>query len=142
MKNTLCTIIGIAGSAIASFFGGWDSAMATLILFMAIDYFTGLVVAGVFHQSPKTNTGALESRAGFKGLCRKSMVLLYVLIAHRLDLAFATTYIRDAVCIGFIANELISITENAGLMGVPIPGAIKNAIDVLKHKTDGTEESA
>ena len=134
MKNTICTIIGIIGSSIASLFGGWTASLTTLLIFMGIDYFTGLIVAGVFHNSPKTDTGALESRAGFKGLIRKFMILLFVLIGYRLDLAVGTTYIRDAVCIAFIANELLSIVENAGLMGIPIPAVITNAIDILKKK--------
>lgn len=140
MKNTICTIFGIIGSYIASMFGGWTASLTTLLIFMGIDYLTGLIVAGVFHNSPKTDTGALESRAGFKGLIRKVMILLFVLIGYRLDLAVGTTYIRDAVCIAFIANELLSIVENAGLMGIPIPAVITNAIDILKKKeiTDKT----
>ena len=134
MKNTICTIVGIIGSFIASLFGGWTASLTTLLIFMGIDYLTGLIVAGVFHNSTKTDTGALESRAGFKGLIRKFMILLFVLIGYRLDLAVGTTYIRDAVCIAFIANELLSIVENAGLMGIPIPAVITNAIDILKKK--------
>ncbi|WAJ24062.1 phage holin family protein [Lacrimispora xylanolytica] len=134
MKNVLCTTAGVVGSFIASLFGGWDTGIATLLLFMGIDFFSGLAVAGIFKNSTKTETGALESRAGFKGLCRKCMILLFVLIAYRLDLAIGTNYIRDAVIIGFIANELISITENAGLMGIPLPGVLTKAIDVLKKK--------
>ena len=132
MKNAICTSIGIVGSLVASLFGGWTASLTTLIIFMMIDYASGLIVAGVFHKSPKTETGALESRAGFKGLIRKFMILLFVLIGHRLDVAVGTTYIRDAVCIAFIANELLSIVENAGLMGIPIPSVITNAIDILK----------
>lgn len=140
MKNTICTTIGIIGSFIASMFGGWTASLTTLLIFMGIDYITGLIVAGVFHMSPKTETGALESRAGFKGLIRKAMILLFVLIGYRMDLAVGTTYIRDAVCIAFVANELLSIVENAGLMGIPIPAVITNAIDILKKKeiTDKT----
>lgn len=134
MKNTIITITGVVGSAIASIYGGWTAALTTLLIFMTIDYTTGLIVAGVFHKSPKTSTGALESRAGWKGLCRKGMVLLLVLVAHRLDLAIGTAYVKDAVCIAFIANEAISIIENAGLMGLPIPAGIINAIDILKQK--------
>ena len=134
MKNAICTGIGVVGSFIASLFGGWTASLTTLLIFMLIDYVSGLVVAGVFHNSPKTSTGALESRAGFKGLTRKFMILLFVLIGYRLDIAVGTTYIRDAVCIAFIANELLSIVENAGLMGVPIPAVITNAIDILKKK--------
>ena len=110
--------------------------MVTLVIFMAIDYISGLAVAGVFHASRKTDSGALESRAGWKGLCKKAMTLLFVLVAHRLDMVIGTTYIRDAVVIAFVANELISIVENAGLMGVPMPAAIENAIDILQKKVD------
>lgn len=134
IKQGICTTVGIIGSFIVSLLGGWDNGLITLVLFMAIDYITGLIVAGVFHQSKKTQTGALESRAGFKGLCRKGVVLLFVLIANRLDIVLDVSYIRDAVIIGFMANELISIVENAGLMGLPLPSVINNAVDILVNK--------
>ncbi len=139
MKNVFLAIVGVSGSFVASCFGGWTASLSTLLIFMAIDYITGLVCAGVFHKSPKTETGALESKAGFKGLCKKGMVLLIVLMAHRLDLVLGASYVRDAVCIAFIANETISIFENAGLMGIKIPAVITNAIDILKKK--GSERS-
>lgn len=142
MKNNIFIIIvGTVGSFIASLFGGWTESLTTLLIFMLIDYVTGLLVAGVFHNSQKTETGALESRAGFKGLCRKGAILLFVLIGYRLDLAVGTSYIRDAVCIAFIANELISIVENAGLMGIPIPAIITKAIDILESKAEGENEN-
>jgi toxin secretion/phage lysis holin len=134
MKNVICTAVGAIGGFIASLFGGWTASLTTLLIFMGIDYISGLVVAGVFHASTKTETGALESRAGFKGLIKKLMTLLFVLIGYRLDLAVGTTYIKDAVCIAFMANELISIVENAGLMGLPVPAVLTNAIDLLKKK--------
>lgn len=137
MKNGICTIVGVVGSFIVSLFGGWDTALVTLMIFMAVDYITGLVVAGVFHKSPKTDGGTLESRAGWKGLCRKGMTLLVVLVACRLDLIMGSNFIRDATIIAFIANETISIIENAGLMGAPIPGVLVKAIEVLKQKADG-----
>lgn len=136
MKNAICTTAGAIGGVIASLFGGWDAGLATLVMFMAIDYVSGLVVAGVFHNSKKTASGALESKAGWKGLCRKGMSLLFVLIAYRLDLAIGSNYIRDAVVIGFIVNETISIVENAGLMGVPLPEVINKAIDILTSKSE------
>ena len=104
---------------------------------MAADYITGLIVAGVFKTSEKTANGALESRAGWKGLCRKGVTLLVVLVACRLDLVMGSNFIRDAVIIAFIANEAISIIENAGLMGIRIPAVIMRAIEVLKKKTEG-----
>lgn len=140
MKEGICTGIGVVGGFIASLFGGWDAALVTLLLFMAIDYISGLVVAGVFHNSTKSDTGTLESRAGFKGLCRKGMTILFVLIANRLDLALGVSYIRDTVIIGFMANELISIVENAGLMGLPLPSVITKALDVLTKRAESEEK--
>ena len=142
MKAKLCTLLGVVGSAIAALFGGWDTGLATLIVFMVIDFGSGIVVAGVFHKSRKTETGALESRTGWKGLCRKCMTLFFVLIAYRLDLVIGTHYIRDTVIIGFIANELISIVENAGLMGIPLPAVIQKGIDILTSKADQPEKEA
>lgn len=136
MKEKFCTAAGLIGSGIASLFGGWSTAMTTLVIFMVIDYISGIVVAGVFHSSNKTDTGALESVAGWKGICRKGMSLLIILIAYRLDLVIGTSYIRDAVIIGFITNELISIVENAGLMGIPLPAVLTKAIDVLQNKVE------
>lgn len=133
-KELACAWAGVLGSAVAALFGGWDDSLTTLVIFMAIDYITGLIVAGVFHRSPKTPGGTLESRAGFKGLCRKGAMLLVVLVACRLEAFMGTSFIRDAVIIAFIANEAISVTENAGLMGVPIPRAITKGIEILKSK--------
>lgn len=140
MKQTICTALGAVGSAIAAAFGGWDAGLATLLTFMALDYISGLMVAGVFRNSPKTNTGTLESRAGWKGLCRKCMTLVFVLAAHCLDWVIGTNYIRDAVIIAFIVNETISLAENAGLMGVPLPAVITKAIDVLQKKSGSEVE--
>lgn len=134
LKTGICTSIGAAGSVIAALFGGWDAALQTLLIFMGIDFVMGLILAGVFRKSGKSESGALESRAGWKGLCRKGVTLLFVLIGARLDIIIGTNYIRDAVCIGFIANELISIVENAGLMGIPLPGIVQKAIDILTDK--------
>ncbi|MBR1738537.1 MAG: phage holin family protein, partial [Firmicutes bacterium] len=92
MRLSVCAKIGVVGGIIASAFGGWDAALTTLVIFMVIDYITGLVVAGIFHSSTKTANGALESRAGWKGLCRKGMTMLIVLVAYRLDLVMGSTF--------------------------------------------------
>lgn len=134
MRQEVCTGIGIVGGVIATALGGWDVGLQTLVIFMCIDYLMGLVVAGVFHQSKRTEDGTLESRAGWKGLVRKGVTLLIVLVAVQLDKVIGSSFIRDSVVIGFIANESISIIENAGLMGIPIPDVIRNAIEVLKKE--------
>lgn len=141
MRNStvLSGIIGLIGGAFTTLFGGWTAGMTSLVLFMTIDYISGLIVAGVFKKSTKSESGALESKAGWKGLARKCMTLLFVLIAYRLDLLLCTNYIRDAVVIGFCVNELVSIIENAGLMGLPLPSPIKRALEVLRSKAEFEE---
>lgn len=135
-KIGICTVLGAVGSFIASLFGGWSMDLQTLLLFMVVDYVSGLILAGVFKKSEKTKSGALSSNVGFKGLCKKIGILFCVLIAYRLDISIGTDYIRTAVIIAFIVNEAVSIVENVGLMGVPIPPAILKAIDVLKNKKE------
>lgn len=139
MKNLFCGALGAIGAAIAWLFGGWTMALTTLLIFMLIDYITGVIVAGVFHKSGKSKSGSLSSAAGIKGLAKKGMILFFVLIAYRLDLQLGVCYIKDAACIAFMANELLSIVENAGLMGVPIPSPIVKAIEVLKKSSDKEE---
>lgn len=129
-------VMGTVFSTAAAFFGGWDTALQTLILLMLADYMTGLIVAGVFKRSTKTETGALESRAGLKGLSRKGAALLVILIACRLDMLAGTHFVRDTAVMAYCINEMLSIVENAGLMGVPIPTAVTKAIDILKKKTE------
>lgn len=141
MKEKLCFVLGAVGAWIAGWFGGWNSAMTTLLLFMFADYITGLIVAAVFKRSPKTETGGLQSKAGMIGLIKKGMILLVLLIACRLDMLLNTTIIRDGACISFIINELISIIENLGLMGVYIPPPVTKAIDILKSKTENDDDN-
>lgn len=139
MKNVICAIFGIIGGFIANAFGGWSAALTTLLIFMGVDYLSGLILAGVFHASPKSEDGTLESYAGWKGLVRKGMTLLIVLIGARLDMLLGVSYIRDAMVIAFCVNELLSIIENMGLMGVPMPEILTNAIEMLKSKSEKSD---
>lgn len=134
IKEYICVSAGIVGSFIIKALGGWDESMTALILFMSIDYITGLMVAAVFNNSPKTKSGGIESKAGWQGLCRKCATLLFVIIAHYLDVMLHVDYIRNAVIVGFLTNELISVIENAGLMGIPLPTVITKALEVLKNQ--------
>ena len=140
MKSILLSVVGAIGSGLAYLFGGWDTAVIVLLVFMIIDYIMGLIVAGVFHKSKKSESGHLESRAGWKGLCKKFATFLFVIVANLLDRQMGTSFIRDGVCIAFITNELLSIIENAGLMGIPIPKVITNAIAVLEGKNKSEED--
>lgn len=127
------------GGACAALFGGWDEALKLLVCLMIADYITGLIVALVFKNSPKTKGGGLASLEGFKGLCRKCAILCLVLIAYRLQVATGVAYIRQAVIYGFSANEMISLIENIGLMGVPLPSAVTKAIEILKKGGEADE---
>lgn len=140
MKEYLCTAIGVIGGAVSALVGGWSEGIAVLITAMAIDYITGLMVAGIFHASPKSESGALESRAGWKGLCRKFVTLMIVVLAHGLDDVLNINYVKDAMIIGFVSNETISIIENAGLMGIPMPPVINRAIDLLTAKQESIDD--
>lgn len=134
IKPTFLAIVGALGAFVASFLGGWDIALQTLVIFMILDYLTGLIVAGVFHSSNKSESGTLDSKAGFKGLCRKGMMLAVILVANQVDKVSGTELVRAAVVYAFMVNEAVSILENAGLMGLPIPDVLKRAIELLRKK--------
>ena len=133
MKETICLVIGAIGAGIASLFGGWDSALVTLIIFMGVDFATGLIT-GAMGKSKHSKSGKLNSKAGWYGLAKKCSILMLIIVAVRLDILLNTNYVRDAVCIGFCVNELLSIVENTSLMGIPYPPAIKKAIEVLQKR--------
>ena len=134
MKETLCTAIGLVGGMAAWLFGGWDAALMGLVVCMAADYLSGSIVALVFHKSRKTANGAYDSGYGLKGLCKKGLMLLFVAVSVQADRLLGADYVRNAVCIGFCANEILSIIENLGLAGVPLPKAVVNALEQLRSK--------
>ena len=135
-KAAIMTGAGVIGGMISQVFGGWDAALITLLLFMAVDYLSGLIVAGVFHSSDKSETGTLNSAVCWQGLLKKGMTLIIVLVAARLDIVLGTAFVRDAVVIAYVVNEAISIIENAGLMGLPVPDVIMQAIEQLQGKNE------
>lgn len=136
LKGFLILTIGGIGSMVANLFGGWSEDLTTLLIFMGADFVMGLLIAAVWHKSGKSETGTLNSVSAWKGLVRKGVSLLVVLIAHRLDVTLGVDYIKTAVVIAFIANEAISIVENLGIMGVPLPAVVTKAIEVLKSKSE------
>lgn len=119
-------------AAVSSAFGGWDTALAALVVCMAADYISGSIVALVFHNSRKTESGCYHSSYGLKGLCKKCMMLIFVVVAVQADRILQINYLRDTVCLGFCANEILSVTENLGLAGVPLPKAVIKALEQLQ----------
>ncbi|WFA10321.1 phage holin family protein [Tissierella sp. Yu-01] len=140
IKTSVFAVVGVVGSVITNLIGGWDKALQVLLIFMVIDYASGLILAGVFKKSKKSETGALESRVGWKGICKKVMTLLIVLMGSQLDILLGLDYIRYGLIIGFIIDEGMSIIENYGLMGFKLPEMLSNAFDILrKHKETKVE---
>lgn len=137
IKAMILAVVGSVGSIVVNWFGGWTEDLTTLLIFMGVDYVMGLAIAAFWKKSGKSASGALKSISAWQGLIRKGCSLLVVLVGYRLDLAVGTNYIKTAVIIAFIANEAISIVENLGIMGIPLPSAITKAIDVLKNKSEG-----
>lgn len=128
-KIALIGEAGVIGGILSELFGGWDVKMATLLIFIAVDYITGLVIRVVFPINDK-----IDSLTCWQGLLRKGMTLVIVLVSTRLDMIMGTMFIRDAVLIAYIVIETMNIIENAGRMGLPIPNMIMQAIEQLQGK--------
>ena len=134
MKVKFCSIVGVIGSSVMAFVDRGGTALETLVIFMIIDYITGISVAVFWRRSGKTKRGLLKSEAGWRGLCKKGMILGFVLIGNRLDILLDTNYVMNTICIGYAMNELISIMENAGLMGIPLPAVVQEIVEVLSDE--------
>ena len=140
IKNGILAGLAVFGSFAANALGGWDASLQVLIALMVADYITGVLVAAVWHKSSKSETGALDSKAGFKGILKKGMILVLVWLGVLLDRATGANYIRTAVVLFFIGNEGISLLENLGLMGVPYPEFLKRAMEALHEKGNKGDE--
>ena len=136
VKNGVLAALAAVGSWIANALGGWDASMQVLVALMVADYLTGVLVAAVWQRSSKSETGALDSKAGFRGILKKCAILLLVWIGVLLDNATGVNYIRMAVVLFFVGNEGISLLENLGLMGVPFPAFLKRALEALRDQGD------
>lgn len=141
IKNGILAGLAVFGSFAANALGGWDASLQVLIALMVADYITGVLVAAVWHKSTKSQSGALDSKAGFKGILKKGMILVLVWLGVLLDHATGANYIRTAVVLFFIGNEGISLLENLGLMGVPYPAFLKKALEALHDQGNQGEEN-
>ncbi len=131
IKNVILIALAGLGSVLTETFGGWDSFLKALVMFMAVDYITGMTVALVFHKSQKTKNGGASSQVGYKGIVKKVCVLLLVALAVRVDEISGTHYIRNATIFFFLGNEGLSIIENLALMGIKYPDFLKKALEAL-----------
>lgn len=124
------------GGAIAQALGGWDMGLQALCVLMVADYLTGLAVAALWHKSNKSSSGALDSKAGFRGIAKKVTILILVWSGAMIDRWTGNDFLRDMICIFYIGNEGLSLLENTALMGVPYPQCVKNALEVLRQQGD------
>ena len=140
VKYLILTIVGSLGSLASYLFGGFDKLLIALIIFMIIDFLSGLILAIVFKKSSKTKIGRVSSEAGIKGLAKKIFILFLVALAEQLDIVLGTNLVRDGAVIAFISMEGVSILENSTLAGLPVPRMIKNALEVLSKGEDKKDE--
>ncbi|WKY46912.1 phage holin family protein [Eubacteriaceae bacterium ES3] len=131
MMMALKSILALTGSLLAAFFGGWDATLYTLLIFILFDYLTGVVRAAYERK--------VSSSVGFWGILKKVMVLLIVGLSHLLDvnLLGGGQVLRTGVIFFYSANEGISITENLGAMGFPIPRKLRKVLLQIKEEEDG-----
>lgn len=140
IRNSIFIVIGMIGGIMATVMGGADKLLIALLMCVCADYLTGLVVALIFKNSPKTQTGGAQSNAGFKGFLKKCYIFLIIAVMNQVDIVLGSSgLIRNAVIIGFMSNECLSLVENAGLMGIDLPPAVINSIDILKKKSENKE---
>ena len=127
MENLYKSIVAIGGAAASYLFGGWSALLSILLTFVALDYVTGFLAAA--------KEGKLNSEVGLWGIAKKVAIFFVVAVAHLVDTALGDAHLfRDAAIFFYLANELLSITENTGRLGVPIPTAIQRAVEVLRGK--------
>lgn len=139
-KNVILFTISAIGSFIVNFLGGVDAVLIALILFMAVDYITGMAVAFIFHKSKKTAGGGASSKECLKGIIKKLCMLLLVGLAHELDIIMGVDYTRTMAILFLIGNEGLSVLENMGLMGVTYPAFLMKALETLKDENGGDDD--
>ena len=131
LKDIVKYVAAIGGSLVTYLFGGWPALIQILVAFVVIDYVTGVLAAAI--------GGKLNSNIGLKGIAKKIFIFIIVACGHLVDNAMGTQdIVRDAAIYFYIANELLSILENAGNVGLPVPDILKNSIDTLKGKEKDT----
>lgn len=140
IKNTLLALMAGIGSVFSQWLGGWDLFLKTLVMFMVVDYITGIAVAFIFHKSDKTENGSASSRECYKGIIKKMCIIALVGVSVAVDSLSGTAYVRSATIFFFLGNEGLSILENIGLMGLKYPLFIKKALAVIKERNDENED--
>jgi toxin secretion/phage lysis holin len=126
---TFKSVVAASGATISYFYGGWSALLQVLLAFVIIDYVTGVLASAM--------EGKLSSAIGAKGIAKKVLIFVIVAVAHLVDTSLGEAHVfRDATIFFYLANELLSILENAGRVGLPIPPMISKAVQVLQGKSD------
>ena len=136
IKNTVLALFAAIGSMFTGWLGGWDVFMKALVMFMVMDYITGIAVAFLFNNSGKTKNGGLSSVECYKGIVKKMCILALVGVSVAVDNLSGTDFVRSATVFFFLGNEGLSIIENVGLMGLEYPEFIKKALEIFKEQSD------
>lgn len=134
MENVLTWIkaaFALLGGAITAALGGWDLALQVLVLFVALDYLVGLIAAWT--------EKSLSSKVGFRGIAKKVLLFVPIAICYALDQVLGQEILRSLAIFFYIANEGLSIVENLGRAGVPVPDALGGALEQMKRKGEGTD---
>ena len=127
MENIVKTVVAVGGATASFLFGGWSSLLSILLAFVVIDYISGITAAGL--------RGELNSEVGLVGIAKKVAIFGVVAVGHLVDTALGDAHLfRDAAIFFYLANEVLSILENIGRIGVPVPEKLKNAVEVLRQK--------
>jgi toxin secretion/phage lysis holin len=133
MENLFKIIIAIGGTAASFLFGGWSVLLNFLLVCVVLDYVSGVFAAG--------KEGKLSSEVGFWSIPKKVAIFAVVAIAHLVDTALGDGHLfRDAAIFFYLANEILSMTENLGRLGVPIPSVVQKAVEVLRQKSGDEKE--
>lgn len=137
MWDKIIKAVAVAAGAIAGLYGEWTTALSILAIMMGVDYITGVLVA-ISGRSPKTDGGGLSSKIGFIGIAKKGFIMLIVLVATQLDRAIGNTAMvfQTGTTFYYIANEGLSILENAEAIGVPFPSFIKQRLETMRESKD------
>ena len=141
--DKVLSVVAAAAGFVAGLFGEWTVAMTVLVVLMVVDYITGCL-CGFFGKSGKTESGRWLSSAAFKGLLHKGLIMLVILVAAQLDLVVAagTSTFKTMAVFYYISCEGLSVVENIGLLGLPLPPFLKNALEVLKSKNENGHDDS
>lgn len=133
LKYIIELIISTLGTMLINIIGKPTDELMILLMLMIIDLITGTLVSAVWHKSSKTKSGKLSSRVMFKGIVKKILTLVIVVIAYQLDILLGINVIRYIVIITLIIEEILSIIETITLTGLKVPAIITKALDVLER---------